>query len=411
MKIDIPHHSIPREYFEDIREKKSRVGELAAFYLRMHEEENAEYFEECDRALAWHELNAGRSGGYELWEDIPECPYNPQGLYRTTTYENKAESILNCAQFWTSDYYRLQQVKDIKKVNLCRDKFCYNCQSMLAVKRQAKYAPILDEFSKDYQLCHVVLTVPNCSAALLKLTVKRMYVKFKYLTRYLSGDARIADVNLMQYGYAGGVRSLEITQNGEDQTFHPHFHCILLLRKGLKFPRRYVNCYSFDKGKLVRKFSELEVILQKLWFLIWNGKRVTRQSLNELAEGYSVICDDVAKGEYHEVFKYTCKGAFKDGSIYNYETFKTLYHALRNRRIIQGYGLCHNFRDEAMEVLEDDVEQSYQEIIEELMQLEEPVEVHEHLDEVIAERNSRYISKSNLKRLLMLRMREEREHE
>ena len=60
-------------------------------------------------------------------------------LYEDTGKESfctKSRAIDLCCKWWDTDYYRMQDVKDIKRVNLCRDKFCFNCQSMLAITRQ-----------------------------------------------------------------------------------------------------------------------------------------------------------------------------------------------------------------------------------------------------------------------------------
>ena len=85
-----------------------------------------------------------------------------------------------------------------------------------------------------------------------------------------------------------------------------------------------------------------------------------------------------------------------------------LYQALKNRRMIQGYGLLHNFNDLDGEILEDEVNEEYNRVIAKLRQIEEPILYIESLDEVI-ERcgfGCRYISKSNIKRLIIERRRE-----
>lgn len=356
----------------------------------------------------------------EHFEDIsdkirknPEIAGFYDGLFFDTgdfAYQGRARSVALCCKWWDMEYYRLQSVKDIKRVNLCRDKFCYNCQSLLALKRQNKYSPVLDSLYNDYTLCHVVVTVPNVPYIPqdgLKETVKKMYLKFKHLTRFLSGDKKVRGVNFSEFGYAGAVRALEVTTNAEN-TFHPHFHCIMLLRKGFKPERNYINSFSFDNGKLARKFSAFEILLQKVWFLLMNDIPVTRESIDGLKEGYSVICDPVERGEYHEVFKYACKGAFKDGTIYDRTIFRALYFALHGRRMIQGYGVLHNFKDEDGEILEADLTENYEAMVAQLHYLEDPVFVVEHLDHIIEEKNCRYISKNNLRKLLIQRRKEER---
>lgn len=360
--------AIEKGYFEDLAEKTRKNAQIAGFYDGL-------FFETEDFA-----------------------------------FQGRARSIAVCCKWWDIDYYRMQAVKDIKRVNLCRDKFCYNCQSLLAIKRQNKYAPMLDALYNDYTLCHVVVTVPNVPytpQSGLKETVAKMYAKFKHMTRFLSGDKKVREVDFTKYGYAGAVRALEVTTNAEN-TFHPHFHCIALLRKGYKPEREHINSYSFDHGQLARKFSDFEILLQKVWYLLMNDIPVTRESIADLKEGYSVICDPVDKGEYHEVFKYACKGAFKDGTIYDRTIFRALYYALHGRHMIQGYGVLHNFKDEDGAILEEDLTQNYEAMIAQLRYLEDPVFLVEHLDRVLDEKNCRYVSKSNLRKLLLQQRREEK---
>ncbi len=326
------------------------------------------------------------------------------------THQQHAAAMRVCVKFWETDYYRIQKVKDIKRVNLCRDKFCLNCQSMLAIKRQTKYAPMLDTLFRKYQVCHAVFTVPNMPGEELLPMLDTMYKKFKYLTRYLSGDKHIRGIDFSQYGYAGGLRALEVTYNAEEKTFHPHFHVALLLKKGITFERKYINSYSFGReGESCAKFTELEILLQKLWYLLINGITVTKESIESLKEGYSVIVNKAMKGKYHELFKYACKGAFKEGSIYNPENFRALYYALKNRRMIQGYGVLHNFKDAAADILEEDLESCYRAVIAKLCSFEDPVPHIETLDEVMDQRDCAYISKSSLKRILLERRKEESE--
>lgn len=363
--MDIKEARIESEYFSDLHDKTARNADLAVFYDR-------------------------------LFSDTDDF-----------AFYNRSKAIKVCCQWWDTEYYRLQQVKDIKRVNLCKDKFCFNCQSMLAIKRQSKYAPVLDTLYSEYAICHAVFTVPNVEGEELLPTLEKMYKKFKHLTRFLSGNAHIRGVDFEQYGYGGGLRALEVTQNALDRSFHPHFHVMLLLKKGITFERKHINHYSFDGYELVRKFSDFEILLQKVWYLLMNGETVTKEKLRDLSEGYSVILDPIQKGEYHEVFKYACKGAFKDGSIYDEETFRALYYALHSRRMIQGYGALHNFRDETAEILEEDLTQNYEEMIAQLRIFEEPVFRAESLTEILSDKNCSYISKSNLKRLLIARKRQE----
>ena len=117
-------------------------------------------------------------------------------LYQETgdfSYHTKSKAIDLCCEWWDMDLYRMQNVKDIKRVNLCRDKFCFNCQSMLALKRQGKFGSQLDSFRNDYMIAHVIITVPNCEGEELAPLLDRMYKKFPYMMRYLKGQKKFME--------------------------------------------------------------------------------------------------------------------------------------------------------------------------------------------------------------------------
>lgn len=364
--MDINDNLIDKDYFRDLKQHVSKNYLISDFYMDM-----------------FHELD-------------------------DYSFYNRSKNIDLCCKWWDVDYYRMQAVKDIKRVNLCRDKFCFNCQSMLALKRQAKFGPVLDQLRADFMVCHLILTVPNCSAAELKPLLDKMYKRFPQMMRYFKGDKKVWGVDFLKYGYQGCVRGLEVTYNNQTHEFHPHFHCMILFRKDLDLTKHNINSFSYDDGHLNRYFSDLEILIQKVWFILMNDCRVNLTNINQLREGYSCMLDD-SEGYYHECFKYSCKGAFdesKGAFLYNEDVFRTLFYALKNRRMIQGYGCLHNFDDLDGEILEDEVSFEYAQLLSKLKEIEDPLFCIDSLDDVIEQSSyCRFISKSNLKRLILERKR------
>lgn len=317
---------------------------------------------------------------------------------------NKAEAISQCYKYWDIDHYRIQGVKDIKRIQLCKDKFCPNCQNILSQRRETKYKPLLDKLRKDYDIYHIVFTVPNCSSLLLNSTLDAMYQKFPYIIQYLQGSRRCKHIDYLQFGYVGAVRGVEVTSKRTSQgmEYHPHFHCLFVFRKGLDKEKKFINDYSFSNGKINRKFTENEILLQKTWYLLYNGERLTESKLSDLMQGYSVIAED-SKGKYHQTFKYALKGTFKKGApIFEYDEFKTLYKALYRRKLIQGYGILNRFKFEE-DITEEEIDELYSQIIEELKRVEDPEAVTIRLDEVISDlesSNIKYISRSTIRKEL-----------
>ncbi len=348
----------------------------------------------------------------QLAEDIEE---NRIGWrFQSDTLLNIADRMRKCCRYWDIDHYPLQGVKDLLRTNACKNRFCDSCQSAISLQRERKFAPVLDDLSKVYDIYHVVFTVPNVYGDELQPCVDRMYKQFAYVNRLFSGDAKIKGISFYKYGYVGAVRALEITKNRIDGTFHPHFHCLFVLCKGLRLDKgkKHVNRFSFNNpdvkkshhkkeyGAVERYFSDFEILLQKVWRLRYDGIKLTEKNINSLQEGYSVICEN-AEGRYKEVFKYATKGIFKEGeenALGGYHDFLPLFSALHGRRLIQGYKLLNGFD---FEELSQDVDEEYQKIRATLEYLEKPIRAFEFLNEI--EDNLQrytYISRSLVAELL-----------
>ncbi len=332
----------------------------------------------------------------------------PEALMET------GKRIKSCCQYWSIDYYHLQGVKDMLRTNACKNRFCDNCQNAISIKRERKLAPLLDHLAKRFDIYHIVFTVPNVYADELKPCIDKMYKQFAYINRLFNGDAKIKGISFSKYGYIGGIRALEITKNREENTFHPHLHCLLVLKKGLKLDssKKHINRFSFNNpdvkkshhkkeyGAPERYFSDFEILLQKVWKLRYDGTKLTKENIEKIHEGYSVIVEN-AKGHYKEIFKYATKGIFKEGennAMGNYYDFLSLYYALHGRRLIQGYGVLNGVD---FEELNQDADELYKSIQCKLKELEEPKFRCESLNEI--ENNVdkyTYISRSSITELL-----------
>ena len=50
--------------------------------------------------------------------------------HKKQTIENKVINIKDCNNLWDLDFYKQSKIKDFKKTNLCKDKFCNNCKKV-----------------------------------------------------------------------------------------------------------------------------------------------------------------------------------------------------------------------------------------------------------------------------------------
>ena len=220
----------------------------------------------------------------------------------------------------------------------------------------------------------MTLTVPNVEGIDLIYIMSKMWKSFKMLSRYLSGHAKIRGIDFSRYGYAGMIRNFEVTYEGD--IYHPHFHVILVLKKGLDLPKIHtVDPFSYNRGVLSRHFSDLEVLIQKIWKLSMTGQEVNAENIRDLQTGYSCTVDRIEDNNYYEVFKYPCK---PNENGMSYEQWKTLFAAMYKKKLFQGYGGLYRVSD--VNLNEDNP--IYDTIIAQLRYLEEPDRDYMTLNEV-----------------------------
>lgn len=325
-------------------------------------------------------------------------------------FEKKQERLQDCNSLWDLDVYHEAKIKDFKRTNLCKDKFCNNCKKVKQASRMAKFMPEIERVGKKYKLSQMVLTVPNVPGEELRETIKLIFKAFTSVTHYLSKKTKIKGLNF-DIGYVGAIRSLEVTYKNNE--YHPHLHVLLAHSEDIG-PKVHVNKFSYDKfGKReTRYFSEYELLIQKLWYLLFNDyrdlkkesrekrKRITKDRIQELESGFSIMIDEFHEDDFIELFKYMTKGDGTDhkenspSSIMTYENFKTLYFALDSVRQIQGYGEFFRIKDD--EELYEEVHELYASFIEKYQKKEVPEQVRESVHELKKDMYYTLITKNKL---------------
>lgn len=296
-------------------------------------------------------------------------------VFKKETLMHKRDSISNCNKVWILDYYKNLNIKKIHKIHLCKDKYCTNCKKVVQASRMAKYIPNLEPYNN--YLYHLTLTLPNVDGNQLRMTIKNMAKAFKKLIIFLDGRKKIKGLDFSCWGYEGAVRSLEITFKGDN--YHPHYH-VAIAFKSLNLHKYIVNNFSYNYRNGIKEmkkvFSDEEVLIQKIWYLLLNNKTVNLKNINELDLGYSCNMDLFRPNEYQELFKYMTKGTDEDNNVLSYQNFVTLMYSTYRLKQIQGYGCFFNFTDDGdTEKLVD----MYNEYVEYLEKNDNPIRTHEFL--------------------------------
>lgn len=134
-----------------------------------------------------------------------------------------------------------QKVKLVKS-NFCRERLCPLCAKRKSLKAYAEMKQSLEilENNKEgikYKYLFLTLTIKNCSHEDLNDTVNLLLNSFNRMIR------RKEFKNSIQGYYRNG----EITYNIEEDTFHPHIHCILAVNSNYFKSSNYITKYKWQK--------------------------------------------------------------------------------------------------------------------------------------------------------------------
>jgi len=243
----------------------------------------------------------------------------PMGLYdrdgnRVVNYEKRAENMKFCGSFlkFAEMYEKLKLIK----ANFCRVPLCPMCQwrkSMRVFWDTSKIMRSVEKRYPNYIPVFLTLTVRNCSVEDLSNNLDNIFNAWD--TFMHSKTLRPLVEGKREYIIKGWFRALEITYNDKTDTFHPHFHSIMLVDKNYFKGKDYMH--TEDWVKLWRKSAKLD---------------------------YDPVCDirrtKTTKGKREEVAE-VAKYTYKDAEVLNKklsddkkdEIVKSLSGAIHGRRL------------------------------------------------------------------------------
>lgn len=164
----------------------------------------------------------------------------------------KANNVHGCADemsFKMTDdgYLRLHQVW------FCKSKLCPLCAWRRSMKFSYQNAEILSEAIKQK---------PKARFLFLTLTVKNVFdgeELDKTLKEMTKGFARLMKYKKVSKNLIGFLRATEVTVNDIDNSFHPHFHVLLMVKSTyFKGENNYIN--QDEWTELWKKSMKLEYI-------------------------------------------------------------------------------------------------------------------------------------------------------
>lgn len=138
--------------------------------------------------------------------------------------KEKAEKIRECGTFLRV-FTPFEGKKElIETANFCRQRMCMVCAWRRSKRFVATTAPVLEYIHKkaegNEKYVFLTLTLKNVEAKGLKKAIDSLLKGWSTLTRQKAYKEAVQ----------GAIRSLEITYNETDNTYHPHIHALLLMQ-------------------------------------------------------------------------------------------------------------------------------------------------------------------------------------
>lgn len=259
-------------------------------------------------------------------KERPWALYKLSNGYIAMAYDevdtSKAERLRNCAS-WL-EFTKTEGGLKLHNANFCRVRLCPICQWRRSLKTFGQVYKIVSVAQHDYAFIFLTLTVKNCEGKALKDTLDELARSWNRFIGY-------KDIKNVVKGF---YRGTEVTHNLTDDTYHPHFHCLLAVNKSYFTSRDYLS--------------------QPKWRALW--RKAARLNYDPQVDVRRVKADKV-DGVCAEVAKYAVKVSdvicFDDWDL-TVDTVATLDKALDKRRFISFGGV---FKEIHKQLNLDDVEQ------------------------------------------------------
>ena len=250
-----------------------------------------------------------------------------EGVYQGTIYDGLAGRLRDCSGFlgfaWAADDAGELRLR-LRTARFCRVRHCPVCQWRRSLMWQARFLQALPSIEAAYPTARwlfLTLTVRNCPVDDLRRTLRSMNEAWHRLV----GRREFAD------NVQGWVRATEVTR-GHDDSAHPHFHCLLMVRA----------CYFSGKG----------YVTQQRWTDLW--QECMRVNYRPIVDIRAVRARHGAPGEkplrqaLAETLKYSVKPSDMQG-----EWLLELTKQVHRLRFVASGGVLKNVLRESDESEQD----------------------------------------------------------
>lgn len=216
----------------------------------------------------------------------------------------------------------------LKSADFCHDRLCPMCNRRRSLKLYAQMSKVTEALLKEtpnIRFIFLSLTIKNVIDEQLEPALNQMSKAFRKITNSHELKSHPTKAKLLKT-LLGVMRATEVTFNRNDESYHPHFHCLLA-----------VDGNYFDSSNY---------LTQAEYTTIWR---------DALGINYTPIVDvrviESSRGAVAEVGKYPTKLAdlivpTRDVELYrkSVRAFAVLHNALYKKHLLSFTGVFKEFR-------------------------------------------------------------------
>ncbi len=261
-------------------------------------------------------------------------PKKSLSLYLSDVYgflgkDYRANTVYSCGT--VLDFGLSADGAKLVSANFCKDKLCPTCNWRRSLKIFGQVSQVIDFLEPDFDFLFLTLTVLNVRSSELEDAIDKLNYAYTY---------RFARDKRYKKAVKGAIRVLEVTRNRNKasksyNTWHPHLHVILAVRKDY-FQKFYI-----------KQFEWLD-----MWRDAYEDDRITQVDIRRIRAGDGCPMHKAVA----EVSKYAVKSSdYLDPSddLYSIDSVAVLSDSLFRRRLISFTG-C--FRKAKAALALDDIE-------------------------------------------------------
>lgn len=151
----------------------------------------------------------------------------------------KAYRVLDCGSYLEFKRFISSGEFKLNGANFCKVRLCPMCSWRRELKIFAQTSKVMDKALelKDYRFIFLTLTCRNVEGEELSTTLDNLFHAFK----------KLSERKIVKKSIVGWFRALEVTHNLDESskdydTYHPHFHVILMVNKSyFNKPELYIS--------------------------------------------------------------------------------------------------------------------------------------------------------------------------